>query len=235
MKYSILQRNKIINKINSFTSVKKFNINRLELYLNKHILVPHPDTFKLIQIAVNVLKKNSWIKTIADVGTGSGVIAVSLAKKFPSRTIFASDISKETLRVAKKNLVLNKVKNIHLLQNTDNLWLSEYKNKKIDFIISNAPFVGENEFNHRNFLLNYPEAKLEPKSAILVRGDEHGLSPYLKIIKNSGETNAKLYLFQCNSKNIKFLTEKIQNLVKCKINVIKDVKGLDRFLLISRT
>lgn len=234
MKYSISQRNKIIHEVNDFTEAKKFDFDGIDLFLNKYTLIPHPDTFQLVQLAVEVIEKNSWIKTVADVGTGSGVIAVFLAKKFPTKNFFASDISEETLNMAKKNSVLNKTSNIHFLHNTDQVWLSEYKNRNIDFIISNPPFVGEKEFNNENFLLTYPEIKLEPASAVVTRGDKYGLSPYLEIIKNSDETNTKLYLFQCNPENIRSLVTGIQKIIKCKINISKDTAGLERFLLISK-
>lgn len=234
MKYTVTQRNKIIHEVNGFAKVKKFNFSSLELYLNKHSLIPHPDTFQLVLQAVEVLENNSWINTVADVGTGSGVIVVSLAKKFPGHSFFASDVCDKTLNIAKKNSVLNKTNNIHFLHNTDKVWLSEYKNINIDFIVSNPPFVGEREFCNEDFLLRYPEVKLEPAGAIVTDGDKYGLSPYLEIIKNSDTTNTKLYLFQCNSENIKSLVTEIQKIIKCKIKIIKDAAGLDRFLLISK-
>jgi len=225
MKYSISQRNKIIHEVNDFTKTKKIIFDGINLFLNKHTLIPHPDTFELIPLAIEVIQKNNWIKTVADVGTGSGVIAVSLAKKFPAKTFFASDISKEALNIAKRNSVLNRTRNIHL---------SEYKSRNIDFIVSNPPFVGEKEFNHENFVQTHPEVKLEPAGAIVTRGDEYGLSPYLEIIKNSNKTNTKLYFFQCNSETIKSLAVEIQKIIRCEIDISKDTAEFERFLLISK-
>jgi len=234
VKYSIVQRNKIIYEVNGLVKVKKYNFNGIKLYLNKYTLIPHPDTFQLIQIAIDVLKRNRRIKVIADVGTGSGVIAIFLAKKFPSKTFIASDISMEALDLAKKSSALNKLKNVIFLQNTNNIWLSEYKNMKIDFVISNPPFVGENEFNDTKFLQAYPEVKLEPLSAIITSGDKYGWNPYLQIIKNTNKLYILSWLFQCNSENIKFLLTKIPKIAKTKISVIKDINGFDRFLLIHK-
>jgi release factor glutamine methyltransferase len=197
-------------------------------------LVPHPYTFQLIQIAERVIGQGSKIKTIVDVGTGSGVIAICLAKKFPKRTFYTSDISKKALVLAKKNSVLNKVKNIHFLYNSDNIWLSEYGKIKTDFIVSNPPYIGEKEFSHNNFLHNYPEVKLEPKNSVVTLKDESGFSPYLNIIKNSSKTKTKLILFQCNSETIRQLKLKISHLIKCKTDIYKDMDGLERFLLIYK-
>jgi release factor glutamine methyltransferase len=233
MKFSNLQRNKIIKQINGFKKARKFNFGGIELLLNKYTLIPHPDTFQLIKLAEEILKKDNQLNTIADIGTGSGIIAIHLAKKFPSKIFLASDICKEALILARKNSVLNKIKNIKFFHNNDKVWLSEYKNTKIDFIISNPPFVGEKEFNDTNFQITYPEIKMEPANAIVTHGDTHGLSPYLEIIKNSKKTQTKLFLFQCNSENIESLVTKIKKAIKCKINVVKDDSSLKRFLLIK--
>jgi len=76
--------------------------------------------------------------------------------------------------------------------------------------------------------------KLEPAGAIVTRGDEYGLSPYLEIIKNSNKTNTKLYFFQCNSETIKSLAVEIQKIIRCEIDISKDTAEFERFLLISK-
>jgi release factor glutamine methyltransferase len=234
MKFSNLQRNKIIYEVEGFTKAKKYSIGNIELFLNKHTLIPHPDTLRLIKLAKAVLRKNSWINTVADVGTGSGIIAISLARKFPFRTFLASDICENTLTIARKNSVLNSVKNINFLHNTDKIWLSEYKNTKVDFIVSNPPFVGEKEFNDKKFQSSYPEISMEPSNAIVTHGDSYGLSPYLEIINNSDKTHTTCFLFQCNSENIWLLKTEIKKTIKCRIKIIKDTENLNRFLLVSK-
>ena len=79
------------------------------LELTPHTLVPHPNTFQLIQMAQKIVSQNRDIQTIADPGTGSGVIAISLAKHFPDKRILASDVSKKALKTTKKNMGLNKI------------------------------------------------------------------------------------------------------------------------------
>ena len=233
MKITTISRKKIIYKIRNKTKSQEFCISGIKLLLNKHTLVPHPDTIKLIEISKNILRENSWIKSIADVGTGSGVIAIKLGKIFPQKKFLASDISQEVLKIATENARLNKVKNIRFLLNVTGAWLSEYQRRKIDFIISNPPFVSKKEYFSKKFLFLYPETKLEPKQAVMVPG-ANGLSPYLQILRNSVKNKTRFYLFQCNSLNIHKLTELINKEFRTyKVEVKKNSSGLDKFLLVE--
>ncbi len=233
MRYSLRERNKIIEQTYNCTKRKRFTFGTIDLFLNKHTLIPHPDTLLMIEFATKILQRDGSIKTVADIGTGSGIIVISLAKRFPKINFFTSDISKKALNLAKKNASINKIKNIQFLQNTRKIWLSEYKKTNIDFIISNPPFVGEKEFNKKTFLLKYPEVKKEPKNAIVTKGDLEGLSPYMEIIKNSKKMNTKRYLFQCNSTNIEPLMKKLKTGIDGKMFVRKDTFRMKRFLMIK--
>lgn len=233
MKYTIAQRNTNVKNVYYSKRDQIYKFKDINLLLNKYTLVPHPDTFQLIMNAIKIINKNNWINTIADPGTGSGVIAISLAKKFPNKTFFASDICPHALKIAKKNSKLNSIKNICFLLNKNGIWLNEYKGKQIDFIISNPPFVGEEEYRNKSFFSVYPEVSMEPISAILTPGDKLGLSPYLRIIENSKKNKTKMFLFHCNSDNLSLLTQEIHKLMKCKMYTIKDKNKNDRFLLIK--
>lgn len=234
MKYNLKERNRIITRVNKQASARKFNIEDLELFLDINTLIPHPDTFQLVKLAATVLENNPRINSIADAGTGSGIIAISLAKRFPTKQIFASDTSANALKLAKENSSINSIDNIHFVENKDTVWLSEYKGANIDFIVSNPPFIGEEEYCQEDFLLRYPEVKLEPMSAVVTCGDKYGLSPYLDIIRNSADMNTKFYLFHCNSDNVHPLVREIEKIISCDISISKDSAGLDRFLLVTR-
>lgn len=233
MHFSTSQRADIINEVSKTNRARRFVFGGLELLLNKHTLVPHPDTLQLIQIALKIIRKHNSIRTIADVGTGTGIIALSLAAKFPTKSIFASDASPEALQVAKKNAVLHKNKNIHFLFNKTQDWLSEYGERRLDLIVSNPPFVGETEFNDKSFLASHPEVKLEPKSAIVTQGDTTGFDPYFRIIEKSKHTKTRFLLFQCNATTIKRLASKIQSDTGYRINIINDRADNERFLFIT--
>jgi release factor glutamine methyltransferase len=75
-----------------------------DYYVDERVLVPRPETEELAELSIKYLKQNPDIKTIIDVGTGSGCIAITLALELPDRNIIATDISPNALEVAKKNI-----------------------------------------------------------------------------------------------------------------------------------
>jgi release factor glutamine methyltransferase len=102
----------------------------MEFKVNSSVLIPRPETEELIRL---MLKEDLGGKEILDIGTGSGCIAISLAKNFPNAKVTAIDISFDALNVAKENAKLNNV-SIDFV-NAD---IFKYEsNKKYDFIVSN--------------------------------------------------------------------------------------------------
>ncbi len=89
-------------------------------YVNKFVLDPRPETEYIIEEIINNYKNKNEKLQILDIGTGSGCIAISLAKEFKNATITAIDISKEALLVARKNIKLHNC-------------ISQIKTKEIDF------------------------------------------------------------------------------------------------------
>ena len=129
----------------------------LEFKVNSSVLIPRPETEELVRL---MLKEDLDGKEILDIGTGSGCIAISLAKNLPNAKVSALDISKEALEVSKENAKSNNV-DIEFI-NAD---IFEYKSeKKYDIIVSNPPYVTESEkFEMKKNVLNY-----EPKLALFV-------------------------------------------------------------------
>ena len=106
--------------------------------VNSSVLIPRPETEELVRL---ILKEDLEGKEILDIGTGSGCIAISLAKNLPNSKVTALDISKDAIVVAKENAELNNV-DIEFI-NAD---IFEYKSrKKYDVIVSNPPYVLESE------------------------------------------------------------------------------------------
>ena len=110
----------------------------LEFKVNSSVLIPRPETEELVRL---ILKENLDGKEILDIGTGSGCIAISLAKNFPNAKVTALDISSDALEIAKENAKMNNV-NIEFIHAD----IFEYKSeKKYDVIVSNPPYVLESE------------------------------------------------------------------------------------------
>jgi release factor glutamine methyltransferase len=109
-------------------------------------LIPRPETEILVSVALDKLKlldPTARLK-ILDLGTGSGCIAVSIAKLFPQADIWATDVSALALQLAKENARLHKVK-IKFLR-SDIFGALKDKPPKFDLIISNPPYISRQEF-----------------------------------------------------------------------------------------
>lgn len=198
--------------------------------VNEHTLIPRPETEELVEW---IIKKEPRFKTqslkILDIGTGSGCIAVSLAKNLPKATVYALDISKEALKVAKLNAELNDVKVEFIEANIlkADTWNTEFKNLNFDVIVSNPPYVRELEKQQMqpNVLNN------EPHLALFVK-DENPLLFYNAITQfavNNLSQNGMLF-FEINEYLGK---EMIQLLVENKFADIvlkQDIFKKDRMI-----
>ena len=121
----------------------------LPFKVNSHVLIPRPETEELVDWILNFEKSESVNNglNILDIGTGSGCIAVSLAKNLNHAHVYALDVSHDALEVAKRNATLNNVSVQFIEANILNpeTWNTELKNLKFDIIVSNPPYVRELE------------------------------------------------------------------------------------------
>lgn len=119
----------------------------IDFYVNKNVLIPRQETEHLLEITLNLAQKYSR-PFIADVGTGCGNIAISLALHLPRADIYAIDISAPALKIARLNCykhgVINRIKLLHgdMLQPLLN---------PVNFIIANMPYVKQSELNNCSF------------------------------------------------------------------------------------
>lgn len=135
----------------------------LKFKVNKNVLIPRPETEELVHWILEDLKslKKEGL-SILDIGTGSGCIAISLAKKLPNARVSAIDISEGALEIARSNAKMNDVEIDFILQD---ILKSAELSEKYDLIVSNPPYVRELEKKemHRNVLENEPEMALYVK------------------------------------------------------------------------
>ena len=156
-----------------------------EFYVNKFVLDPRPETEGIVEESIKLIKnKNSSIK-ILDIGTGSGALAISLAREFTNANILAIDISEEAIKVEKKNIENKNLNNqIKLRKITlDNI------NEKFDLIVSNPPYLTKKELENTSYeIKNY-----EP--LIALDGGEDGLNFYRDFSKKINKImNVNSYL-----------------------------------------
>ena len=110
--------------------------------VNKGVFIPRPETERMVDVAIAYLEKINR-PTVLDMGTGSGCIAISLAKEIPDSEITAIDISTVALEVAKINADIHQTA-VHFIEMD---FLMNPYNKKFDMIISNPPYIPLIEMN----------------------------------------------------------------------------------------
>ncbi len=194
----------------------------LKFKVNKNVLIPRPETELLVESTRRVTLPDGW--TILDVGTGSGAIAISLAKKLKDSKILASDNSKFALNIAKKNARANNIKNIKFIKS--NL-LEKFKNDKLDIIVANLPYV-KNNWNNASI-------KYEPYNALY--SGKTGLVHYFKLLKQIKELEykPKYVLLEIDPEQVEAISKQAKKLFtsNIKIDIKKDLAGLDRVIIIN--
>ena len=205
----------------------------LDFEVNENVLIPRPETEELVGWILKRQKLNpetsgeSQNIRILDIGTGSGCIAISLAKNLPNTTVFAIDVSEKALATAKKNAENNSVNVTFINQNI--LETGDLQ-QQFDIIVSNPPYVRnlEKEEIKKNVLDN------EPHLALFVE-DNDALIFYKKIAelaqKNLSE-NGQLY-FEINQYLGKEMVDLLQKMNFAAIELRKDIYGNDRMIRAS--
>lgn len=147
--------NKYINNFPYQYIIKKSNFYMLDLYINKNVLIPRYDTEKMVEDTINIINsnKNKQYK-ILDLCTGSGAIAIAISKNCKNASVYASDISKKALKIAKYNACYNNC-NIKFIKS--NIFKNIFD--KFDIIISNPPYLNKRSYIEKS-------VKKEPKIAL---------------------------------------------------------------------
>jgi len=159
----------------------------LKIFVNQNVLIPRPETELLVEAVTNFCSNIDSRISILDIGTGSGAIAVSLAKNIPHTKIIATDISIRALNIAQKNAEYNNVlSQIKFMQGD---LFSPVSGKKFDVIVSNPPYIPTNEIKTLQ-----PEVKdFEPRAAL--DGGDDGLDVIRRIASEAKNyLNPKGYL-----------------------------------------
>lgn len=197
----------------------------LPFYVNENTLIPRQETEELVDWIIKDFKIEGFQDLkILDIGTGTGCIAISLAKNITNASVFALDVSEKALATAEKNATLN---DVHLTFLHQNILEVENLNQKFDVIVSNPPYVRnlEKQEIHKNVL------EYEPHLALFVE-DHDALLFYRKIAtlatKNLSK-NGKLY-FEINQYLGKEMIEMLDNLGFQNIQLKKDIYGNDRMI-----
>lgn len=145
----------------------------LELYVTPDVLIPRPETELLVELALQrVPAESAW--RIADLGTGSGAVALSIARARPLARVLATDASESALAVARRNASRNGIGNI-AFANGD--WCAALGDSRdFDLIVSNPPYIATGDPHLRDL-------RFEPRSALVSGGD--GLDAIRAIVRDA--------------------------------------------------
>ena len=197
---------------------------KMTFYVDENVLIPRKDTETLVEEVIKISKKMG-AKKILDLCTGSGAIAVSLAKYIEKSQITAVDISKKALNVAKLNAKNNEVENKITFVESD--LFNNIKKEKYDIIVSNPPYIKKEVLKSLD-----KEVQKEPKLAL--DGGYDGLDFYRKII-NKAEEYLKFNGYLCFEIGYD-QKEDVEDLLKneekyTNIQCIKDLCDNDRVII----
>ena len=205
--------------------VGKKNFFGMEFDVDDRVLIPRPETEMMVS---EVLSMKYPVFSIVDVGTGSGCIAISLAKNLKKAKIWAIDASKKALEVAKKNVKKHKIeKQVKLLHG--NL-LKPLGNNKVDIICANLPYLTIEQLG----LTEKDVKDYEPEIALACEKTEIDL--YKKLLKMTPKYLNKngLILLEIDPIfKIKLLIFVKQIIPKAKIKIKKDLAGKERLMIIK--
>lgn len=197
----------------------------LDFEVNENVLIPRPETEELVDwiITENVRQKSKEIK-ILDIGTGSGCIAISLAKNLPNAKVYAMDVSKKALETAKRNALNNKTEVIFIQKD---ILRMEVLKSDYDIIVSNPPYVRNLEkVEIKKNVLDY-----EPHLALFVE-DHDALVFYRKIAELAQKNlvkNGQLY-FEINQYLGTEMTDLLEKMNFNNIELRKDIYDNNRML-----
>ena len=203
----------------------------LDFNITKDVLIPRPETELLVEKAIAWLQASSERRTVADIGTGSGAIAVTIAMHLPDARILATDISREALKIAKRNAekfhVHHKIDFLQcdiLPQHTDPLPTESH----FDLICANLPYIPTETLHTLPIYGNEPTLALD--------GGADGLDLYRRLLQLAPQwlaPNGKILLEIEATQGIKAFSLAYDFFSDMNIQLHQDLAGHDRILEIT--
>jgi release factor glutamine methyltransferase len=201
----------------------------LSFIVNPDVLIPRPETELIIDEVLNWISRTKPAElNIIDIGTGSGIIPITLAKKHPQANVWACDISEQALKVAKSNAVRHKVDNRIKFKNMDLFQSDQLGQKTFTILTANLPYIPTKTLTKLDIYGKEPTLALD--------GGQDGLDLIRKLIQQiaSAQMSIKLILLEIEYSQ----GEAVQKFAReafgqTSISIVKDLSGNDRLLKIE--
>lgn len=193
----------------------------LDFFVSPQVLIPRPETESLIDWVIKQFPKD-FNGTIADIGTGSGCIAITLAKYFPKTKIYARDVSESALAIARRNARMHRVASRIRFQKSS-LLSQVTKPESIDLVVANLPYLSKEELGNVPF---------EPVKALY--GGKLGLEPIEKCIAQVEQYKIKQAIFEISPTQEYWLSYILQKQKEYQFGFLHDLTGRVRFLTLKK-
>lgn len=197
--------------------------------VNHAVLIPRPETEELVELVIHYVKKQEQTErplTLVDVGTGSGIIAITLALELPNVKVYATDLSKEALQVAKHNAE-NHGAAVTFLQG-DFLKPVIEENIQADLIISNPPYIAKEEkVDMADTVKNF-----DPELALFA--DDQGLAAYRNMTRqlpaciNPDQAAVFFEIGHTQAQEVKHMIK--ETFPHCMPEIVQDINQKDRIV-----
>lgn len=194
----------------------------LDFEVTKDVLIPRPETELLVELVLKFPNEKQLV--VADLGTGSGAIALSIANERPQWKIHATDKSEKALFIAKKNADRLKINNVAFYQGD---WCEALPDVKFNVIVSNPPYIEE---NHPNL----PALRYEPHTALV--STQQGLAD-LKMIITQAKNHLQpggILMLEHGFDQAKSVTDFLHHEGYLDIKTLQDLAGKDRVTVAKR-
>ncbi|WP_428243858.1 peptide chain release factor N(5)-glutamine methyltransferase [Gynuella sp.] len=146
----------------------------LPFYTGASTLIPRADTERLVEVTLETLPETASLN-VADLGAGTGAVAIALATERPCWKLFAVEKSPDALALAEKNIARHQVVNVKPVLSD---WLSAFEDLSLDVLVSNPPYIDEMDPH-----LSQGDVRFEPRTALVA--DDHGLADFKAIIQQA--------------------------------------------------
>jgi release factor glutamine methyltransferase len=197
----------------------------LRIVVGRGVLIPRPETEIMAEEAIKRITHHASRITVLDLCTGSGCIALSLAKEFPAAYVYGSDISEVVIGYAKKSALINRINNVRFI--TGDLFKPFSKRRPFDIIISNPPYIRTDDIKDLQ-----PEIK-EWEPLMAIDGGEDGLRYYRRIIPDACHylKDRGLLIMEICPDGANSIVEMLKESGYSHLKVLRDYAGMERIVM----